>query len=228
MLDPGPEQPVRHRQLAEFPLWPADPGVAGVRRPALRRRRAGGRERLPSGRLARPPPPGLARDRLQALAARRAVARPPARGPPTPAAGARARTRLRRRTGAPPPGPHPTRPPRPSSTSSLSPNCKSVSRTLFYREAPDFAVMGGGGQDVDDGRSRAVHRGRPALSEQSDGRGMGAGPILVRAPRELDRGRARDGQRLPPPRRGRLPLATAARGLRPVADRARLLGPLPP
>src|ERR1044072_6709244 len=57
---------------------------------------------------------------------------------------------------------------------------------------------------------------------------MGAGPIPVRDLPDPDQGHPCDGRRLSLSRGRGLPLAIAAQGLRPVADRARLLGPLPP
>src|SRR3954468_6224391 len=57
---------------------------------------------------------------------------------------------------------------------------------------------------------------------------MGAGPIPVRDLPDPDQGHPCDGRRLSLSRGRGLPLAIAAQGLRPVADRARLPGPLPP
>src|SRR5690348_8422984 len=57
---------------------------------------------------------------------------------------------------------------------------------------------------------------------------MGAGPIPVRDLSDPDQGHSCDGRRLSLSRGRGLPLAIAAQGLRPVADRTRLLGPLPP
>jgi hypothetical protein len=43
-LDLGPEQLVRHRQLADLGLQPSDLGIPGVNRPALQRRFTRGQE----------------------------------------------------------------------------------------------------------------------------------------------------------------------------------------
>src|SRR3954451_14456418 len=123
---------------------PAHPPAGSRARPRRRRgtRRASRSARRPSPRARARPAPG---PRPAA-----AAARPPAGAPPTSAAAAR--PRLRQRGWRAPTGPRPSHPPRAFSTSSQSPNCKSVSQRTVGRGSRSAVKVGrapGGGTTVD-------------------------------------------------------------------------------